>query len=57
MRIGDLIRSRSQPSFLGVILEKLDEELYYEDYIVHWFCDNDWSWEQERHLEVVCESR
>lgn len=54
MRIGDLIRSRRQPNFLGVILETL-EDLYTEDYIVHWFDDNDWSWELARELEEVIE--
>jgi len=56
MKIGDLVRSLHAPQFLGVVLETLGD-LYTEDYIIHWFDDNDWSWELARELEVVIESR
>ena len=56
MKIGDLVRSIHSPQFLGVILETL-EDFYTEDLMVHWFDDNDWSWELCKDLELIDESR
>ncbi len=56
MQVGDLVRSLHSTQSLGVVLEGLDD-LYIEDWVVHWFDDNDWTWELGRELEVVIESR
>ena len=56
MKVGDLVRSLHAPQSIGVVLETL-EDLYTEDYIIHWFDDNDWSWELYKDLELINESR
>jgi len=56
VKVGDLVRSLLSPRSLGVVLAGLDD-LYVEDCVVHWFDDNDWTWELARELEVINESR
>lgn len=56
MKIGDLVRPREHPQYCGVVIRTMQDDGEYA-YCVHWFDDNDWTWEMCRDLEVICEGR
>ena len=57
MKLGDLVTTIQNVHFIGVLLEEAhmtDEGL---EWVVHWFDDNEWTWELEYDLKVLSENR
>ena len=53
MKVGDLVMIGG--CGVGVLLEQ--QSKVCTRWVVHWFDDNDWTWEFEQDLEVISESR
>ena len=54
MKIGDLVMvEHARAISIGVVLEEAHMEEEGINWVVHWFDDNDWTWELERDLKVI----
>ena len=51
MKVGDLVMIGG--CGVGVLLEQQSKVIGGTRWVVHWFDDNDWTWEFEEDLEQV----
>ncbi len=53
MKIGDLVILTENKYSIGVLLDRIIIKGESLEWVVHWFDDNDWSYEFQKDLRVI----